>query len=253
MAKDLGYGLKEVLSAKALGCGPASKALKEKQLNDLTKRFDKLLMLRFQWLHMEQLHKHYNGNNVFNEDVKWDQTWITRLREGNFSVWSLLFLRNEHNLFLWSNVFICQYVWQCSCPFVSNNITTLGHSFPVHEEEDEYKSWKKCSDQRSRDCLLKTWIFLPRRSLVLTLIQCHVDWLVPPVHWDWCGNWLICRTALVFVSLFHPFSSLPPLAYGLSCSLNVVYPVEGEILSLLLRCFFRVTFSCCFSSSLKFD
>lgn len=35
-------------------------------------RLYKLLMVRFQWLDLEQLHKHYNGNKVFNEDVRYE-------------------------------------------------------------------------------------------------------------------------------------------------------------------------------------
>ncbi|XP_010185031.1 PREDICTED: tetraspanin-14-like, partial [Mesitornis unicolor] len=44
-------------------------ASKEKQFKE---RFDHLLMLRFQWLPLEQFHRHYNGNKVFNEDVKYE-------------------------------------------------------------------------------------------------------------------------------------------------------------------------------------
>lgn len=74
MAKDLGYGLKKVLSAKAAGCESASEASKENEFSGLTKRSDTLLMLRFQRLHLEQVHQHYSGTKVFHEDVKRGQT-----------------------------------------------------------------------------------------------------------------------------------------------------------------------------------
>lgn len=74
MAKDLGYGLKKVLSAKTAGCEPASEASKENEFSDLRERSDTLLMLRFQLVHLEQVHQHYSGTKVFHEDVKRGQT-----------------------------------------------------------------------------------------------------------------------------------------------------------------------------------
>lgn len=135
-------------------------------------------------------------------------------------------------------------------------ITAFGHSFPVHEEEDEYEHWKRCSDQRTLGCLVKTWMFLPKRSFSFDdLVQCHVDRLVLPVHGAWCGHWFICRIALGFVSPFHPSLFLLLPACVLSFSLNVVQPMEGQLLSILLRWLFWVTFNIFFFffSSLKFD
>lgn len=88
-------------------------------------------------------------------------------------MWSLLFLRNEHNLFPLSNVCICQSDSTAASVFI--DITAFGHSFPVHEEENEYKHGKKCSDQRTLGCLVKTWMFLPKRSLAL-VTSCSAMW-----------------------------------------------------------------------------
>lgn len=74
---------------------------------------------------------------------------------------------------------------------------------------------KKCSDQRSFGRLLKAWILLPKGSLVLvTLIQCHVDRLVPPVHWGQCGNWFTHRIALCLSPHSILSSSFPLLPVG---------------------------------------
>lgn len=46
------------------------------------------------------------SNEVRLEELDWEK---------QTSMWSLLFVRNEHNLFPLSNVCICQSVWQCNC------------------------------------------------------------------------------------------------------------------------------------------
>lgn len=199
-------------------------------------------MLRFQLLHLEQLHKHYSGTKVFNEDVKWGQTWRTGLREANLNV--ITFISQKWAQLISVKQCMCQSVWQCNCLFVSINITAFGHSFPVHEEEGEYKPWKKCCDPED--------LGSPRENLNVSsqevlsfgdLMQCHVDRLVLPAHGAWCGNWFLCRITLGFVSPSHPSLFLPLTACALSCCLNIVQPLEGELLSPLLRWLFQVTFN----------
>lgn len=70
MGKDLNYGLKKAYQQKQLGVNLPLK-LWRRSNSIISQRSDKLLMLRFQWLHLEQLHKHYNGNKSFN-DVKYE-------------------------------------------------------------------------------------------------------------------------------------------------------------------------------------
>lgn len=72
-------------------------------------------------------------------------------------------------------MFVSVSLFDSAAASVFIDITAFGHSFPVHEEENEHKHWKKCSDQRTLGCLMKTWMFLPKRSLAL-VTSCSAMW-----------------------------------------------------------------------------
>lgn len=72
-------------------------------------------------------------------------------------------------------MYVCVSVFDSAAASGVIDRTAFGHSFPGHEEEDEYKHWKKCSDQRTLGCLVKTWMFLPKRSLAL-VSSCSAMW-----------------------------------------------------------------------------
>lgn len=112
---------------------------------------------------------------------------------------------------------------------------------------------KKCSDKRSFGRLLKTWIFLREGSLVWwpSYSAMWIDLLLQSIEADVAIGLYVELPWVFFVFPFHPFLFLLPTACGLSGSLNVVQPLEGEVLSLLLRWFFWVTFSIFFPQALN--
>lgn len=171
MGKDLGYGLKKVLSAKQLG---VSLPLKPQRKTSLAEGSDRLLMLRFQRLHLERLHKHYSGTRVFHEDVKWGQTWRTGLREANFNVIAFISQKRAQFISVTPRVYlsVCLTVQLPLFRLIELHLDTVS---PNVRRRMSTSAEKKCSDQRSLGCLVKTRMFLPERSWAL-VTSCSAMW-----------------------------------------------------------------------------
>lgn len=125
MAKGIGYGLEKSCQQKQLG---VSLPLKPQRKSNwmISQRglmhcwswdFSGCIWNNFTNTTVEPRFFMKMSNEVRLEDLDWEK---------QTSMWALLFLRNEHNLFPLSNVCICHSVWQCSCLcFYWYNIDTV--------------------------------------------------------------------------------------------------------------------------------